>query len=209
MRVLLTDNQLVVRGGLRAFLQRRGNVQICGEAINGREAVDLAIRERPDVVVINVNLPGIDGIEATRQIRRRAAGTEILIFTSENNESVIREALRAGARGYLLQSAPEEQIIQAIEALARHQAFYSSSVSERPGGILTDKIRDVVTTREREILLLISQGHRNKTIALMLGISLKTVDTHRVAAMNKSSNSDRLQKWFATPYAGNSLRRRS
>jgi DNA-binding NarL/FixJ family response regulator len=107
MRVLLADNHVVIRDGLRALLQTHNNFQICGEASNGREAVDLAVQKKPDVVIININLPGINGIEATRQIRKQAPGTEILIFTAENNEDLLREALRAGARGYLFYSADD------------------------------------------------------------------------------------------------------
>jgi DNA-binding NarL/FixJ family response regulator len=128
MRVLLADDHVVIRDGLRTLLQTHNNFQICGEASNGREAVDLAVQKKPDVVIININLPEINGIEATRQIRKQAPGTEILIFTKENNQDLLREALRAGARGYLLKSAPDEQIIEAIEALARHEAFCSSQV---------------------------------------------------------------------------------
>jgi DNA-binding NarL/FixJ family response regulator len=186
MRVMLADNHLVIRRGLRALLQTNSNFQICGEASNGCEAVDLAIQKKPDVVVINVNLPGLNGIEATRQIRREAPGTEVLIFTSENNRDLMREALCAGALGYLLQSAPDEQIITAIETLARHQTFSPSSVS---GGPVYRKLGEHngtrLTTRESEVLRLIAQGHRSKAIALMLGISLKTVGTHRAAAMRK------------------------
>jgi DNA-binding NarL/FixJ family response regulator len=189
MRVLLADNHVVIRGGLRALLQTHNNFEICGEAINGREAVDLAVQKKPDVVIINVNLPGINGIEATRQIRKQAPGTEILIFTAENNEDLLREALRAGARGYLLKSAPDEQIIEAIEALARHQAYCSSSVSEKLLDNLTRRpgIDDgmSLTNRERQILRLIAEGLQGKRIAPMLDISLKTVNTHRAAAMRK------------------------
>jgi DNA-binding NarL/FixJ family response regulator len=107
MRVLLADNHVAIRGGLRALLQTHNNFEICGEAINGREAVDLAVQKKPDVVIINVNLPGINGIEATRQIRKQAPGAEILMLTAENNKDLLREALRAGARGYLLYSADD------------------------------------------------------------------------------------------------------
>jgi DNA-binding NarL/FixJ family response regulator len=189
IRIILADHHQVIRGGLRALLEPRSNFHICGETGDGRGAVDLAIQKKPDVVVINVNLPVINGIEATRQIRRAAPGTDVLIYTAENNADLVREALRAGARGYLSKSAPDEQIIEAIEALARRRPFCSSSVSEklldemtmRPG----DSIGAHLTAREREILRMIAEGNRNKRIALMLGISQKTVDTHRTSAMRK------------------------
>jgi DNA-binding NarL/FixJ family response regulator len=190
VRILLADNRVVVRAGLRALLQTHSDFQVCGEARDGREAVDLACRKRPDIVVINVNMPVVNGIEATRQIRRASSGTEVLIYTKENNTDLIREALSAGARGYLLKSAADEEIIEAMEALARHRPFYSSSVSEQFFDNLTMRVRGDssgvrLTAREQEILKLIAEGHRGKNIALILGISKKTVDTHRTAAMRK------------------------
>jgi DNA-binding NarL/FixJ family response regulator len=190
VRILLADNRVVVRAGLRALLQTHSDFQVCGEARDGREAIDLACRKRPDIVVINVNMPVVNGIEATRQIRRASSGTEVLIYTKENNSDLIREALSAGARGYLLKSAADEEIIEAMEALARHRPFYSSSVSEQFFDNLTMRVRGDssgvrLTAREQEILKLIAEGHRGKNIALILGISKKTVDTHRTAAMRK------------------------
>jgi DNA-binding NarL/FixJ family response regulator len=195
MRVLLADNHIVIRGGLRALLEMYGQFHICGEADNGAAAVELAIRKKPDVVVININLPDINGIEVTRQIRKERPDTEVLIFTGENNEELMREALCAGARGYLLKSASDEQIIRAIEALGQHRTFCSSAVSEmllddlarRTPGIRTLGINEGrrLTDRERQTLRLIAAGHRTKGIAQMLGISPKTVSTHRAAAMRK------------------------
>ena len=190
VRILLADNRVVVRAGLRALLQTHSDFQVCGEARDGREAIDLACRKRPDIVVINVNTPVVNGIEATRQIRRASSSTEVLIYTKENNSELIREALTAGARGYLLKSAADEEIIEAMEALARHRPFYSSSVSEQFFDNLTMRVRGDssgvrLTAREQEILKLIAEGHRGKNIALILGISKKTVDTHRTSAMRK------------------------
>jgi DNA-binding NarL/FixJ family response regulator len=190
VRVFLADNHVLIRGGLRTLLRTRRDFSICGEANNGREAVKLAIQAKPDVVVMNVNLPDINGIEATRRIRRGTPGTEVLIFTAETNEDLMREALQAGARGYLLKSASDEQVIGAIEALAEHQVYSSSSVREKLLGSLTHQKRGDgnsvrLTVREREILRLIAEGHRGRKIAMILGISLKTVETHRTAGMRK------------------------
>ena len=190
IRIVLADNHLVIRGGLRALLEARSNFHICGETGDGRGAVDLATQKKPDVVIINVNLPVINGIEATRKIRQAAPDTDVLIYTAENNADLIREALRAGARGYLSKSAPDEQIIEAIEALARRRPFYSSSASAKLFDEMTISVRGDgngvrLTAREREILRLIAEGNRSKHIALVLGISQKTVDTHRTAAMRK------------------------
>jgi DNA-binding NarL/FixJ family response regulator len=190
MRVLIADNHIVIRGGLRALLQTHGNLQICGEASNGREAVELAIRKRPDVVVINLNLPGVSGIEATRRIRKDLPGTEVLIFTADDSVDLMREALRAGARGYLLKSAPDEQIVDAIETLGRHETFCPGVLSEKLFDNFANQIPGIsdskrVTNRERQILRLVAAGYRGKRIAEMLGISLKTVNTHRASAMRK------------------------
>jgi DNA-binding NarL/FixJ family response regulator len=168
---------------LRTLLQAREQFFICGEAGNGIDAVKLAIGAKPDVVIMNVNMPGINGIEATRQIRKATPNTEILIFTYESNEDIMRECLRAGARGYLLKSASDEQIIDAIEALAERHGYYSGSVTEKL--LRTDNNGSGLTPREREILRLIAQGRRGKEIALMLGVSLRTVETHRAAGMRK------------------------
>jgi DNA-binding NarL/FixJ family response regulator len=183
VRIFLADHHVLIRGGLRTLLRARSDFFICGEADNGAEAVKLAIQARPDVIIMSVNMPGINGIEATRQIRQAIPDTEILIFTAENNEDIMRECLRAGARGYLLKSASDEQIIEAIEALAQHHGYYSGSVTEKLLHAGYD--RSLLTTRQREILRLIAQGRRSKEIALMLGVSLRTVESHRAAGMRK------------------------
>jgi DNA-binding NarL/FixJ family response regulator len=183
VRIFLADNHVLIRGGLRSLLRARSDFFICGEADNGIEAVKLAIQAKPDVVIMNVNMPDINGIEATRQIRKAARNTEILIFTGESNEDIMHECLRAGAGGYLLKSASDEQIIEAIETLAQHRGYFSGSVAEkllRAGNNGSD-----LTPREREILRLIAQGRRGREIAQMLGVSLRTVETHRAAGMRK------------------------
>jgi DNA-binding NarL/FixJ family response regulator len=183
VRIFLADPHVLIRGGLHALLRVRRDFVICGEADNGIEAIKLAIQAKPDVVIMAVNMPRINGIEATRQIRKATLNTEILIFTEESNEDIMRECLRAGASGYLLKSASDDQIIEAIEALAQHRGYYSGSVAEKL--LHAGNGRSHLTTREREILRLIAQGRRSKEIALMLGISTRTVDTHRAAGMRK------------------------
>jgi DNA-binding NarL/FixJ family response regulator len=182
-RILLADNHALIRGGLRALLRGRSDFSICGEAESGAEAIKLAIQAKPDVAIININMPDINGIEVTRQIRKTRPDTEVLIFTSETNEDIMRECLRAGAGGYLLKSAPDDEIIEAIEALARHRGYYSGSVTERL--LRAGNHRNGLTGREREVLRLIAEGRRGKEIALMLGLSIKTIETHRAAGMRK------------------------
>lgn len=183
VRIFLADNYVLIRGGLRTLLRARNDFSICGEADNGIEAVKLAIQAKPDVAIMNVNMPGLNGIEATRQIRKAAPNTEILIFTAEDNEDIMRECLRAGAGGYLLKSASDEQIIDAIDALTQHHGYYSESVTEKL--LRSGDNRSHLTAREREVLRLIAQGRRSREIAQMLGVSLRTIETHRAASMRK------------------------
>jgi DNA-binding NarL/FixJ family response regulator len=183
LRIFLADHHVLIRGGLRILLRTRGDFSICGEAENGIEAVKLIIQAKPDIAMLDVDMPGINGIEATRQVRKAAPNTEVLIFTAEDNEDIMRECLRAGASGYLLKSAPDEQITDAIEALAQHHVYYSGAVVEKL--LRADVNPSHLTLREREILRLIAQGRRSKEIALMLGISTRTVETHRAAGMRK------------------------
>jgi DNA-binding NarL/FixJ family response regulator len=190
LRIFLAENHIVMRGGLRVLLQARAAFHICGEADNGHEAIELVLRTKPNIVVMNINLPGINGIEVTRQIHNALPKTEILIFTAENDEHFVRAAMNAGARGYVLKSASDEQVIDAIQALARHQRYVSGAVSEKLLNNLAHQEKsngdgEHLTTREGDVLRLIARGYRSREIALMLGISIKTVDTHRAAAMGK------------------------
>jgi DNA-binding NarL/FixJ family response regulator len=183
LRIFLADHHVLIRGGLRTLLRARRDFVICGEADNGIDAVKLAIQAKPDIVIMSVNMPGINGIEATRQIRQATPNTEVLIFTAESNEDIMRECLRAGAGGYLLKSAADEQVIEAIETLARHHGYYSSSVTEKL--LRAGNGRSDLTAREREIMRFIAQGRRSREIAQLLGVSVRTIETHRAAGMRK------------------------
>jgi DNA-binding NarL/FixJ family response regulator len=183
VRIFLADHRVLIRSGLRTLLQARRDFAVCGEADNGVDAVKLAIEAKPDVAILDVNMLGLDGIEAMRQVHTATPNTEILIFTDENNEDILRDCLRAGASGYLLKSASDQQIIEAIEALAKHRVYYSRAVTEKLLGAGNNRSR--LTPREREILRLIAQGRRSKEIAQMLGVTLRTVATHRAAGMRK------------------------
>ena len=189
VRILLADDHAVVRRGLRALLEARQGFEVCAEASNGREAVELALHHKPDVAVLDISLPIMNGIEATRQIRKEAPGTEVMIFTLHDRESEIRDVLHAGARGYVLKSEADEQIVRAVESLARHHAYFSDHVSET---LLDNFVEQAgaganisLTAREREVVQLIAEGNSNKKIAHLLSISVKTVETHRSASMRK------------------------
>jgi DNA-binding NarL/FixJ family response regulator len=190
IRILLADDHMVVRRGLRALLETRSDFSVCAEAGDGKVAVELALLHSPDVAILDISLPILNGIDAAFQIRKSTPGTQILIFTMHDSESVIHEALRAGARGYLLKYEGDEQLIDAVEALSRRRTFFSGRVSEMLlDAVLLDKGSkhqvSHLTSREREIVQLIAEGGSNKKIATALGISVKTVETHRSASMRK------------------------
>jgi DNA-binding NarL/FixJ family response regulator len=190
LRVFVADNHVFVRAGLRAVLRARRDFSICGEASNGPDAVQLAMQAKPDIVIIDINQADMNGVDAIRQIREGSPDTEILVFTADNNEDLIREARHAGAGGYLSKLASDAEIIGAVEALARGEAFPLSPASEIQSGSLVPQIRDQgdevsLTSRERQIIQLIAEGHRSREIGRMLGISMRAVETHRAAAMRK------------------------
>jgi DNA-binding NarL/FixJ family response regulator len=193
VRILLADDHDVVRRGLKALLQECPGWEICGEALSGRNAVDLARELQPDIAIVDLMMPDLNGLETTRQIRKASGRTQVLIFTMHHDESLVHEVLDAGARGYLLKTDAEPHIVTAVETLLRRQPYFSAQVSEtvlegflrsgRQAAIATAAPR--LTAREREIMQLLAEGHRNKQIAQDLGISIKTVETHRTTLMRK------------------------
>lgn len=194
VRILVADDHEVVRKGLMALLGQRPDWQVCGEATNGREAVKLALKFRPNVAIIDLSMPELNGLEATRQIRHDVPETEVLVFSMYENEQFVRDLLAAGARGYVLKSDVSTQLITAIETVARHKPFFTSDVAEKVlEGFL--KLGDlaheesgghgVLTAREREIVQLLAESKSNKEVSLLLGISVKTVQTHRATIMRK------------------------
>jgi DNA-binding NarL/FixJ family response regulator len=187
--ILLADEQVVVRRGLRSLLEERADFKICAETGNGRDAVELVLRHKPDIAVLDITLPLLDGISATRRIRKLAPATEVLIFTVHDGKDAIREAIGAGATGYVLKSESDDQIVKAVESLAQHHAFFSSGISD---ALLVPSVEAGhdspavnLTSREREVVQLVAEGNSNKMVAKALDISVKTVETHRAAAMHK------------------------
>lgn len=190
LRIFVADNHVLIRAGLRAVLRARRDFSICGEASNGPDAVQLSAKSKPDVIIIDVNQPGMNGIDTIWQIREGSPDTEILVFSADNDEDLMREARHAGARGYLSKLASDAEVIGTVEALARHEAYPSDPAPEIPSGSLVPQIRDngdemSLTPRERQIIQLIAEGHRSREIATMLGISMRAVETHRAGAMRK------------------------
>ena len=194
VRILLADDHDVVRRGLKALVQEHAGWEICGEATSGWEAVDLAREMQPDIAIVDLMMPDLNGLGVTRQIRKASERTQVLIFTMHHNEALIHDVLEAGARGYLLKTDAEQHIVTAIETLLRGQPYFSAQVSEtvlegflRSGrqGAAERAAMPRLTPREHEIIQLLAEGYRNKKIAQMLGISIKTVETHRTALMRK------------------------
>ena len=193
LRIVVVDDHGVVRRGVRALLESRPGWEVVGEGSNGREAVELVRTARPHVVVLDLSMPDMNGLEATRQIIAESPQTEVLILTMHHSEQLARDVLQAGARGYLLKSDADQNLIAAVESLRHHKPFLTSTVTEfvLDGYMqLTDSSsRDdsaaMVTPREREIIQLIAEGHSSKQAATTLGVSVKTVDTHRANVMRK------------------------
>jgi DNA-binding NarL/FixJ family response regulator len=194
VRILLADDHEIVRRGLRGLLEAHPDWEVCAEAENGREAVDRARESRPDVAVLDLSLPELNGLEATRRIRRESPNTEVLVFTVHDSEELVFEALAVGARGYVLKSDGASHLIDAVEALAKHRPFFNSDVMKM---IVEGYVRERaepsssigpandLTRREREVVKLLAEGRGNQEIASELGISVKTVETHRAAIMRK------------------------
>ena len=174
--------------GSDPFWSSREGWEVVAEAKDGKEAIDLALATRPDVVVLDYALPLVNGVEATRQIRTRVPGAEVLIFTMHDTDSLVRDVLEAGARGFLLKSDARQFLISAVESLAAHKPFFTGKVSETlletylSRGSTTEL---ALSAREKAVVQLISEGKTNKQIADILSISTKTVETHRAMAMRK------------------------
>jgi two-component system response regulator NreC len=193
IHVLLVEDHTIVRQGLRKILESDPEIEISGEVGDGRGAVESAKRLRPTVVVIDIGLPGLNGIEATNQIMKSTEGVNVLILSMHSDDIYVRQALKAGAKGYLLKDAEDLDLIKAVKSVARGGSYFSPSISKvlldgylsdsgsRDGGDPVSRL----TGREREVLQLISEGKTNKEIAHVLSLSINTVESHRKHVMEK------------------------
>lgn len=195
LRILIADDHEVVRHGLRALLQAREGWEICGEAVDGRDAVTKAAQLKPDLVILDIGMPNLNGLDAARQILRAEPRTTVLILTIDESEQVMREVLNAGARGFLLKSDAARDLVAAVEALQRHRTFFTSKVAEivldgylggrDPAALVPEVSQDRLTPREREVVQLLAEGKTTKEVATVLGMSVKTAETHRSNIMRK------------------------
>jgi DNA-binding NarL/FixJ family response regulator len=193
LRILLADDHTIMRNGLRLLLERQSDFTVVGEASNGREAVELADLKSPDIIIMDVAMPMMNGIEATARITAAAPKVAVIILSMHSDESYVLRALKAGARGYLLKDSAEGDLIAAVHAVAANKAFFSPAVSKV---LAEDYMRqmqqrgvedsyDLLTARERELLQLIAEGRSTKDIATLLNLSPYTVETHRGNLMSK------------------------
>jgi len=190
IRILLADDHGLVRAGIRALLQNIANVQVVAEASDGYQAVQLVAEQHPDIAMLDVAMKGMNGIEATARILKEFPHTRVIILSVHANEEYVRQALRAGARGYLLKDAAVAELELAVNAVARGETYLSPAVSKH---LVNDFARhesntspfEKLTPRQREILQLIAEGRTTKEIAQQLGVSIKTVETHRAQLMER------------------------
>jgi DNA-binding NarL/FixJ family response regulator len=194
LRILIADDHGLVRRGARAILHSRHGWRVVGEAVDGREAVQKAIDLKPDVAVVDIGMPELDGVEVARQIREAVPNTEVLVLTMHESDQMVRRALDAGARGYLLKSDLTECLVNAVKAVSQGERFLTPKVSEIVvEGFLKARSRHrqgesagaATTPREIEIIRLLTEGKTNKETAAHLGITVRTVETHRAKIMLK------------------------
>jgi len=188
IKILLADDHALVRQGLRFILEAQDDMEIVGQAGNGNEAVEMAEKLKPDVVVMDVAMPGLNGVEATRRLSGSLPRTRVLALSMHKDAVYVREILRAGARGYLLKDSGDADLIAAVRAVAKGEGYISPAVSD---AVLSDYRKhvtdplDLLTSREREVLQLIAEGKTNKEIATDLNLSVYTVEAHRGRIMEK------------------------
>jgi DNA-binding NarL/FixJ family response regulator len=194
LKILIADDHYVVRHGLRSLLESRPGWEVCGEACNGREAVELSTQLKPEVVIIDITMPGMTGLEATRHILKTNPKTQVVVLTMHESEELLREVLDAGARGYVLKTDKGRELISAIEAVRNNNAFFTSKIAEmvfvgyleteRSGAKSVKRVQPL-TPREKEVLHLVAEGKSNKEVAADLNISVKTAEAHRINIMRK------------------------
>ncbi len=196
MRVLIADDHGLVRSGLRILLESQDGIEVIAEADNGADARDIAVRERPDLAILDVKMPRLNGLEATRAIREQAPDVAVLILSMHDEERYLFEALKAGAAGYVLKRSADTDLLEAIEAVRRGEPFLTPEAQQ----VLIKDVLDrgesreeELTPRELQVVKLVAEAHTNKEIAELLGLSEKTIENHRANAMHKLGMRDRVE----------------
>lgn len=193
-RILIADDHEIVRQGIRALLEKHAGWEVCGEAGDGREAIELTKALKPDLVLLDIGMPGLNGLEAGRHILAEAPLTRILVLTIHDSEQVVRDVLAVGARGFLLKSDAGRDLLTAVEAIQHRGTFFTSRVAElvldgylNPGRATTLEpiVKNRLTPREREVVQLLAEGKTSKEVAAVLNLSVKTTETHRTNIMRK------------------------
>lgn len=192
IRIVLAEDHTIVREGLRSLLGQEAGFEVIAEAEDGREAVRTAEQLQPDIVLMDFSMPGLNGLEATRQIKQRAPSVKVLILTRHANQEYIRSILSAGASGYLVKKSASAQLVSAIKSVYRGDPYLDPAISGtviegylHPSGARTEDVDEKITPRESEVLQLVAEGHTNREIATILHISVKTVGNHRANFMRK------------------------
>ena len=191
VRLLIADDHALVREGLRRVLEARRDWEVCAEAVNGRDAVAKAREHKPDVVIVDFAMPELNGLEATRQIRAALPRTEVLVLTMHQTESLVRDVLAAGARGFILKDDAGHVLIQAVESLLGRKPYFTAKVSElvlqgylKPAPAAGEPVGPL-TARERQVVQLVAEGKSSKEAAATLGVSAKTIESHRANILRK------------------------
>jgi DNA-binding NarL/FixJ family response regulator len=196
VKILIADDHGIVRSGLRMLLERQDDLEVIGEASDGVEARDMAIRDRPDVAILDVKMPRLTGLQATQEIRDQAPDVSVLILSMHDDERYLFEALKAGASGYVLKSQADQDLLDAIRAVERGEPFLTP---EAQRALIKDVLErghepeDELTPREQEVVKLAAEAHTNREIAEILELSEKTVENHRSNAMHKLGMRDRVE----------------
>ena len=194
LRILIADDHDLMRRGVKALLQSRPGWEVCGEAHTGREAVAKAEELKPDVVILDISMPDLNGVDAAKRIRKASPDTEVLILSVHYSDQLIRDILEAGVRGYIVKSDSDRDLVIAVETLANHKPFFTPRATEvmltnfnegKTKADLPETMRDRLTSREREIVQLLAEGKSSKEVASSLNISVKTAETHRANIMRK------------------------
>lgn len=194
VRILIADDHDLMRRGVRTLLEPHPGWEICGEATTGREAVAKAEELKPNIVILDIGMPDLNGVDAAKRIKKASPDTEVLIFSAHYSDQLIREILEAGVRGYIVKSDSDRDLVIAVESLAKKKPFFTSRATEvmltsfsdgGPKQDVSEPLRDRLTTREREIVQLLAEGKSSKEVASSLNISVKTAETHRANIMRK------------------------